>query len=55
MQFERLMTEKILSNQNTKDEPTGIRIKINNNIIILKAIYRKAWNQGIKELGVIQS
>ena len=33
MQFEKLMTEKILSNQNTKDEPTGIRIKMNNNII----------------------
>ena len=27
------MTEKILSNQNTKDEPTGIRMEMNNNII----------------------
>ena len=33
MQFEKLITEKILSNQNANDEPTGIRIKINNNTI----------------------
>ena len=33
MQFEKLVTEKILSNQKSKDEPTGIRVKMNNNII----------------------
>ena len=33
MQFERLMTEKILSNQKSKDVPTRLRIKMNNNII----------------------
>ena len=33
MQFEKLMIEKILSNQNKKDEPIGTRIKMNNNII----------------------
>ena len=27
------MTEKILSSQKVKHEPTGIRIKMNNNII----------------------
>ena len=41
MQFERLMTEKILSNQKGKDEPIGIRIKINNNIIEEHAIEDK--------------
>ena len=33
MQFEKLMIEKILSNQNQKDKPIGTRIKMNNNII----------------------
>ena len=33
MQFEKLIIEKILSNQNKKDEPIGTRIKMNNNII----------------------
>ena len=33
MQFEKLMIEKILSNQSTKDEATGKRINMNNNII----------------------
>ena len=33
MQFEKLITEKILSNQKSKDEPTSIRIKMNNSII----------------------
>ena len=33
MQFEKLVTEEILSNQKLKDESTGIRIKMNNNII----------------------
>ena len=33
MQFEKLVTDKIISNQNANDGPTGIRIKMNNNII----------------------
>ena len=33
MQFEKLMIKKILANQNQKDKPIGIRIKMNNNII----------------------
>ena len=33
MQFEKLITEKILSNQNQKDETIGTCIKMNNNII----------------------
>ena len=41
MQFERLMTEKILSNQKGKDEHIGIRIKMNNNIIEEHAIEDK--------------
>ena len=33
MQFEKLVKKEILSNQKSKDESTGIRIKMNNNII----------------------
>ena len=32
-QIKNLMIEKILSNQKSKDEPIGTRIKMNNNII----------------------
>ena len=32
-QIKNQMIEKILSNQKSKDEPTGIRVKMNNNII----------------------
>ena len=35
------MIEKILSNQKSKDEPTGVRIKMNNNIIGEPAIEDK--------------
>ena len=41
MQFEKLMIEKILSNQNQKDKPIGIRIKMNNNMIGESAIEDK--------------
>ena len=56
MQFEKLMIEKILSNQNQKDEPIGTRIKMNNNIteeyavddkfILLHTVRVKQKNKG---------
>ena len=41
MQFEKLVTEEILSNQKSKDEPTDVRVKMNNNIIGEPAIEDK--------------
>ena len=40
-QIKNKMIEKILSNQKSKDEPTGVRIKMNNNIIGEPAIEDK--------------